>query len=128
VEVSGDEADARSRIEHAFREARLTPPDVGEVATALGLRVELTEKMAMLLVRQRVLVKVDSLLVHESALTGLKADLASLKAASVDSVVKLDVAAFKQRYGVTRKYAIPLLEYLDRERVTRRVGDSRIVI
>lgn len=128
VGVSGDEADARSRIEHAFREARLTPPDVGEVATALGLRVELTEKMAMLLVRQRVLVKVDSLLVHESALTGLKADVVSLKAASVDSVVKLDVAAFKQRYGVTRKYAIPLLEYLDRERVTRRVGDSRIVL
>ena len=34
----------------------------------------------------------------------------------------MDVAAFKERYGITRKYAIPLLEYLDRERVTRRVG------
>ena len=37
----------------------------------------------------------------------------------------MDVAAFKERYGITRKFAIPLLEYLDRERVTRRVGDSR---
>jgi hypothetical protein len=36
--------------------------------------------------------------------------------------VRVDVAAFKERYGITRKYAIPLLEYLDRERVTRRVG------
>jgi len=43
-------------------------------------------------------------------------------------VVKLDVAMFKDRYGISRKYAIPLLEYLDRERVTRRVGDSRVVI
>jgi selenocysteine-specific elongation factor len=42
--------------------------------------------------------------------------------------VKLDVAMFKERYGISRKYAIPLLEYLDRERVTRRVGDSRVVI
>ena len=41
---------------------------------------------------------------------------------------RVDVAAFKQRYGITRKFAIPLLEYLDRERVTRRVGDSRVVL
>ncbi len=36
--------------------------------------------------------------------------------------------AFKERYGISRKYAIPLLEYLDRERVTRRVGDARVVL
>jgi len=40
----------------------------------------------------------------------------------------VDVASFKERYGVTRKYAIPLLEYLDRERVTRRAGEARIVL
>ena len=40
----------------------------------------------------------------------------------------MDVGAFKDRYGITRKYAIPLLEFLDRERVTRRVGDARVVI
>ncbi len=35
---------------------------------------------------------------------------------------------FKERFGVTRKFAIPLLEYLDRERVTRRVGESRVIL
>jgi selenocysteine-specific elongation factor len=40
----------------------------------------------------------------------------------------VDVAEFKNRFGVSRKYAIPLLEYLDRERVTRRVGDVRVVL
>jgi selenocysteine-specific elongation factor len=35
---------------------------------------------------------------------------------------------FKERFGVTRKFAIPLLEYLDRERVTRRVGDARLIV
>ena len=49
--------------------------------------------------------------------------MAALKAEGGGGVVRLDVAAFKDRYGVTRKFAIPLLEFLDRERVTRRVGD-----
>jgi selenocysteine-specific elongation factor len=44
------------------------------------------------------------------------------------TTAKVDVASFKERYGVTRKYAIPLLEYLDRERVTKRMGESRIVL
>jgi selenocysteine-specific elongation factor len=38
------------------------------------------------------------------------------------------VAAFKGLTGISRKYAIPLLEYLDRERVTRREGDERIIL
>jgi selenocysteine-specific elongation factor len=38
------------------------------------------------------------------------------------------VGTFKDRYGVSRKFAIPLLEWLDRERVTRRVGDTRVVL
>jgi selenocysteine-specific elongation factor len=41
---------------------------------------------------------------------------------------KIDVARFKDLTGVTRKYAIPLLEYLDREHVTRRVGDERVIL
>jgi selenocysteine-specific elongation factor len=40
----------------------------------------------------------------------------------------LDVARFKQITGLSRKYAIPLLEYLDRERITRKDGDRRIVL
>jgi selenocysteine-specific elongation factor len=42
--------------------------------------------------------------------------------------VTLDVAAFKAQHRLTRKYAIPLLEWLDRERVTRRMGDVRVVL
>ncbi len=40
----------------------------------------------------------------------------------------LDVASFKQMTGLSRKYAIPLLEYLDRQRVTRKDGDLRLVL
>jgi selenocysteine-specific elongation factor len=43
-------------------------------------------------------------------------------------VVKIDVTQFKDRYGLSRKFAIPLLEFLDRERVTRRLGDARVLL
>jgi len=56
----------------------------------------------------------------------LKADVRALK--EQGSAARVDVAGFKERYGISRKYAIPLLEWLDRERVTRRIGDARVVL
>jgi selenocysteine-specific elongation factor len=82
--------------------------------------------MVALLVRQKTLIRVDDLLFHADALARLKAEVASLKGGGQPA--RVDVAAFKERYGVSRKFAIPLLEYLDRERVTRRVGDSRVIL
>ena len=58
------------------------------------------------------------------ALERLKRDVSAMKG----TAAKVDVAAFKERYGISRKYAIPLLEWLDRERVTRRVGDARVIL
>ena len=58
------------------------------------------------------------------ALADLRRRVAEYKSRSP----KMDVAAFKELTGVSRKYAIPLLEYLDRERVTRRVGDERVIL
>jgi selenocysteine-specific elongation factor len=66
---------------------------------------------------------------HAAALEELKADVRRLKdEGAAAGPTKVDVASFKSRYGVTRKYAIPLLEFLDRERITRRMGESRIVL
>ncbi len=81
-----------------------------------------------LLVRQKTLVRVDTLIFHAEALNQLKADIQALKGAAPAGRATVDVATFKDRYGVTRKFAIPLLEWLDRERVTRRVGETRVVL
>jgi len=61
---------------------------------------------------------------HRDALDGLR----KLIVAQKSKAPKMNVVAFKDLIGVTRKYAIPLLEYLDRERVTRRVGDERVIL
>ena len=126
--ADGLDAAALEAITARFCDAGLRPPDQAAVAEALGMPAARLSQAVAWLVRQKTLVRVEGLVFHESALRRLKDDVMSLKLSSPGAVVKLDVSAFKDRYGMTRKFAIPLLEYLDRERVTRRVGDSRIVI
>lgn len=117
-----------AKVLAAYQAAGLTPPDRATIAARAGVSPEVADAAAAYLVRQKALVKLDALIVHRDALDTLKRDMAALKAAASGQVVTVDVTQFKDRYGMTRKYAIPLLEYLDRERVTRRVGDSRVLL
>ncbi len=126
VSLSAEEARVQDRLVQAFRTARLAPPDTATVAAETAVAKDVVDRIVGLLLRQRVLTRVDTLLFHTEALESLKSDVRGLKAGGGQA--KVDVASFKEKYGITRKFAIPLLEYLDRERVTRRVGESRIVL
>jgi selenocysteine-specific elongation factor len=128
ADAGGPESAAREAVAARYRDAGLRPPDQAAIAEALVMPPAQLANIVAWLVRQKTLVRVDTLVFHEAALRQLREDVASMKQASAGAAVTLDVAAFKDRYGMTRKYAIPLLEYLDRERVTKRVGDSRMVI
>jgi selenocysteine-specific elongation factor len=127
LELTPEEERARTAIEQAYRGGGLTPPDAAAIAAAVGAPAPVADRMLKLLQRQKVLVRVDVLLFHGDALKRLKAEVTSLKN-SAGAAAHIDVATFKERFGVTRKFAIPLLEYLDRERVTRRMGESRVVL
>ena len=126
VALTDDEARARGAMIEILRAAKLTPPDSSTLATQIGVPADVISRIATLLVRRSELVRAGDLLFHESALRQLKAEIQSLKASGAADTI--DVASFKDRYNITRKYAIPLLEYLDRERVTRRVGDVRKIL
>jgi selenocysteine-specific elongation factor len=96
-----------------------------EVLASLPVDKTRAQKLVTLLLRDRVLIKLaDELVFHRSALEQLRRLMAEQKAMSP----KIDVGRFKDLIGVTRKYAIPLLEYLDQQRITRRVGDERIIL
>jgi selenocysteine-specific elongation factor len=126
VSLSPEESRVQTLLTEIFREAKLAPPDVQAAAAAAGTPRETADRVIGLLLRQRILVRLDTLVFHAASLETLKADVRKLK--EVQEKPRVDVASFKERYGITRKYAIPLLEYLDRERVTRRVGDARVVL
>jgi len=125
VVMKDDEAKSKTTIEQAFASAGLKVPSLKEVLASLKVDRPRAQKIVTLLLRDKVLIKIsDDLVFHQSALTGLRQKVAALKITSP----KIDVARFKDLAGVSRKYAIPLLEYLDRERVTRRVGDERVIL
>jgi selenocysteine-specific elongation factor len=125
VELKDEEAKAKQQIEKAFADAGLKVPLMKEVLDKLPVDKARAQKLVTLLLRDRVLVKLaDDLVFHQTALNGLRQIMATQKT----KAPKIDVGTFKDLIGVTRKYAIPLLEYLDQQRVTRRVGDERIIL
>ncbi len=120
-----EEARAKEQIEQAFSTAGLTVPSLKEVLAKLPVEARRAQKLLQILLREQVLVKVsEDLVFHRAAMARLRELLADYKKKRGE---RLPIAAFKELTGISRKYAIPLLEHLDRERVTRRVGDERII-
>ena len=125
VVMKDEETESKKKIEDAFAVAGLKVPALHEVIAGLKVDKSRAQKIVTLLLRDKVLFKVsDELVFHRTALDELRRLVAAQKLKSL----KMDVAKFKELTGVSRKYAIPLLEYLDRERVTRRVGDAREIL
>ena len=120
-----EEAESKKKIEEVFAVAGLKVPALHEVIAGLKVDKSRAQKIVTLLLRDKVLTKIsDELVFHRNTLEDLRRLVAKQKLKSP----RMDVAKFKELTGVSRKYAIPLLEYLDREHVTRREGDERIVI
>ncbi|MGC2182677.1 MAG: selenocysteine-specific translation elongation factor [Terriglobales bacterium] len=125
VVMKDEEAESQKIIERAFALAGLKVPALKDVLGGLKVDRARAQKIVTLLLRDKILVKIsEDLVFHRDALLDLRQRMSSEKAKSP----KIDVARFKDLTGVTRKYAIPLLEYLDREHVTRRVGDERLIL
>src|SRR5258708_5163006 len=125
VVMKDDESESKLLIEQAFISAGLKDPPLKQVLAGLKVDKVRAYKIVTLLLREKTLVKIsDDLVFHQSALGRLREKITALKS----TTPKIDVARFKDLTGVSRKYAIPLLEYLDREHVTRRVGDERIIL
>jgi selenocysteine-specific elongation factor len=125
VVMKDEEAESKKIIEAAFATAGFKVPALKDVLAGLKVDKVRAQKLVTLLLRDKILIKIsDDLVFHRDALVDLRKLMAAEKAKSP----KLDIARFKDLTGVSRKYAIPLLEYLDREHVTRRVGDERVIL
>jgi selenocysteine-specific elongation factor len=126
ISLDPEEARAKEQIEKAFAAAGLAVPSVKEVLSKLPVEPKRAEKILQILLRDKVLVRVTpELIFHRDALAQLRDRLSVFKKAKGE---RISVPIFKELTGITRKYAIPLLEYLDRERVTRRAGDERVIL
>jgi len=112
-----------ARVEEHYREAGFEAPSPEAVAAALGADPRVVQGIARFLVDQKRLARVGGKWVVHRGL--LEEVAASLQAWGVES---FEVGAFKERFGLTRKLAIPILEWMDSQRVTRREGDRRRIV
>jgi len=123
VVLKEDEEQARAQIERAFAEAGLAVPALAEVLAKAGVEAARARSLLQILLREKRLARIsDDLVFHQDAIARLRELLSHHKGE------RFRVPEFKEWTGISRKYAIPLLEFLDREKLTRREGDERVVL
>src|SRR5712692_2955726 len=129
-ELSDADAQLRARLEKAYQDAALAAPSISEAFERAGISTSAQphgRKILQLLIDSGALVRVaGEMFFHRDALDDLTRKLRAHAARGSDR--SIEVPAFKELAGISRKYAIPLLEYLDRQRVTRREGDRRVIL
>jgi len=121
--LGGAEGELARAIEKRFADAALQPPPVSEIINEKTYKPKMIEGVIAFLVKQGTLVRLaDGVYVHRGALAAAREKIGARKGETID------VGQFKDFFGLSRKIAIPLLEYFDREGVTKRVGDSRRIL
>jgi selenocysteine-specific elongation factor len=125
VSLSSQEELLTSGVESALARSGLEFDGFEKIGTELKQSAEQTKRLIYLLVRQGKAVKVtDDYFLHPRVWNELKEKIRALKSTRKG----FSVPDFKTIFGVSRKYAIPLLELLDREGITRRSGNERIIL
>ncbi len=123
AKLSPEETAARATLDQLFQKSGFQPPSVDEALAATSIEPKRARIQLDALIKEKRLVKVASdLIFHADVIEQMKRSIASQKGR------RFTVPEFKAWTNVSRKYAIPLLEFLDRERVTRREGDIRVVL
>ncbi|MFN0123930.1 MAG: selenocysteine-specific translation elongation factor [Blastocatellia bacterium] len=129
IELSAAEKALRDYIGELYARAALQPATMEEsladAAKKFATETTRAQRFAQMLINSGDLIRVADMLFHRTAIETLRGTLQQYKASHGP---RMDVAAFKDLTGVSRKYAIPLLEYLDRQRITRRAGDVREIL
>jgi selenocysteine-specific elongation factor len=123
AKFSSQENEALSTIEGAFRSAGFQPPSPTDVLSGVQMEGAAARGLLESLVKAKKLVRIsEALIFHADVLTHIAKSLAVHKGR------RFSVPEFKEWTGISRKFAIPLLEYLDAQHVTKREGDHRIVL
>jgi selenocysteine-specific elongation factor len=123
AQFSNQDARTLATIEGAFRQAGFQPPPPKQVLDSTGTDSKQARALLETLIKSKSLVRIsEDLIFHADAITHIRKSLAGHKGR------RFSVPEFKEWTQISRKYAIPLLEYLDRERVTKRDGDARVVL
>ena len=122
ADLSGEAASFAARLENLYLAAGFEPPKSLDAARLLDTKPQVVEGLVSHLVKSGLLVRLSpDLVVHRDVAAAAEKKLESVKGQT------LAVAGFRDLLGLTRKTLIPLLEYFDARKKTRRLGDLRKV-
>jgi selenocysteine-specific elongation factor len=122
ADLAGDSASFAAKIAEGYRKALFEPPRLSDLATAVGTKPAVVEGLVSHLVKSGILVRLSpDLVVHRDVAAAAEKKLETVRGQT------LSVAGFRDLIGLTRKTLIPLLEYFDAKKLTRRSGDARKV-
>jgi selenocysteine-specific elongation factor len=125
VELTAEEQRARALIISLLRERPFQPPSEREIESGCGLSSEKLRRVVALLIQDGEVVRLEpGLIMHSGAIESAKEAIA----AYLKDHGEATASELKDVLGTTRKYAVPLLEHLDRVGVTKRVGANRRLI
>jgi selenocysteine-specific elongation factor len=131
VGLSEQETQLSKHIEEIYLAAGVEAPTIDEAMTKANVAApqrNQARKILQLLIDDRTLVRIQAeMFMHTKVVQELKTKLQTY-ASQHEPDRLIDVPGFKDLAGVSRKYAIPLLEFFDREQVTRRAGDKRLIL
>lgn len=124
IRLSPEQERVVKGLEADFRSAGAAPPSPEEALGRYGVKGNEKHDLFQVLVADRTLLRVkESLFFHADALRSVQEQLVAL----LRKKKEIGPADFKDLFGVSRKFAIPLMEYFDAQRVTVRVGEHRVL-
>jgi selenocysteine-specific elongation factor len=124
IRLTAEQQRVVSGVEADFRQAGAAPPSPEEALGKMGVKGSEKHELFQLLVSDRRLVRVrESLYFHAEALAAIQDKLI----ACLRQKKEVGPADVKDLLGISRKYAIPLMEYFDAQRVTVRQGERRVL-
>jgi selenocysteine-specific elongation factor len=125
VQLTSAGQQVREMIEVFFQKSGYQPPSVSDLQSSISADPDEVRRIFFWMVKERILIKLaDDIVYHRSTIDDIKKQIKTRFA----SGTKFGVADFKELFDITRKHAIPLLEYLDREKFTRRLGNDRVLL
>jgi selenocysteine-specific elongation factor len=125
IQLTAEAQQVRKMIEDFFNKSGYQPPPISDLNSAVSASPEEIRRVFFWMIKEKILVKLsEDFVYHRETLETIK----KLIKERFTPGSKFGVAEFKELFDITRKHAIPLLEYLDREKFTRRIGNDRILL
>lgn len=125
VQLSSTGLIIKEMVESLLRQAGWQPPSLAEIPGLVSADPAEVRKICFWMLKEKILVRIsDDLVFHHATIQEMKNRIRE----RYPTGARFGVAEFKELFDLTRKHAIPLLEYLDREHFTRRQGSERILL